>query len=132
MNANTYPDHNELTPQKILKTAMDYLDKKDYGAALFYGNFAVKIGSFYNHLAEEGFMIVPVTYTLSQFIDYAESTVKSANSSIEKDLEKRMEEMNIHITPKNKQELIEKHSPHNMRYRELQEKLGIDYFFRLK
>ena len=86
-----YPNPNTLNPDRMLQIAEDYLASGDLGAARFYGNFAVAIGSFDQQLVDAKSIIAPDATKTKQYLVRAQEVVKSAISS-PSELETRVEE----------------------------------------
>ena len=105
------PNPNELSPEQMLQEAEECLKNKDYGAARFYGRFALAIGSFDQSLVDARSIIAPDSTKTRQYLDRAKEIVKIAISPVG-ELETR---------------LID----HGARYGRLKQQFGTEYSFQL-
>jgi len=125
-----YPNPNILNPDRMLQVAEDYLTNGDLGAARFYGNFAMAVRVFDQQPVDSKSLLAPKMDT-RQYLQHASQVVKCTISLMEDDLEERLEGTGIIRTAQNSKALFEEHSPHAIRYRELQNQFGTEYSFLL-
>lgn len=105
------PKPNTLNPERMLQVAQEYLSHGDLGAARFYGNFALAIGSFDQQLVDAGSIIAPDPTKTKEYLTQAKAVVSSA------------------MTPKG--ELETKLDEHTERFNVLKEQFGTEYSFQL-
>ena len=106
-----YPDPQTLSPGKILKKAGSFLNKADYGAALYYVNCAFQ-------------EVENQSDAVNDFLTRARNIIESAKRLIGWDLEARLAGSNVKITAKNMQMLLSEYSPHQQRYEHLINEFG--------
>jgi len=104
----SYPRLNTLLPDELLSVAERYLARCDFGAALYYGGFAVAVANvqLLTELSDAD------NRSWNGYFVRALAVIEEAGSGGFRELELMLEGSSINITDKNKEVLLREHSPH--------------------